>query len=312
MSKDEQKDTEEVTSHEEKPDSNKTCFFITPIGKDSSIEFKKMTALLGNVINPVLKEFEYESVVAHKIQQIGSIGDQVFKSILDASIIITNLTGLNPNVMYETAVAHSFGKPTIMIVERDGETELPFDVISDRAIFFDDSIGGTGALKDELREKIAHIENNPDVDNPVLRVLERTATLEQLSGRNDLESQVFRMFNEIQTSFKSMTNQVSINNQWPSETAKHEVYMSKITVDFENGRASQEELSDIAFLLEKKFTFVTETSVSNDRISIVTTTTKKMPLALIKGRIEQAILSIGDFGQLEFNREWLRRKLQLF
>ena len=58
-------------------DKKKTCFFVTPIGKTGSSEFKKMTALLNNVINPIIENYGYEAVVAHQIQEIGSIGDHV-------------------------------------------------------------------------------------------------------------------------------------------------------------------------------------------------------------------------------------------
>lgn len=182
-------------------DKKKTCFFVTPIGKTGSSEFKKMTALLNNVINPIIENYGYEAVVAHQIQEIGSIGDQVFKSIKNASLVISDLTGLNPNVMYETAVAHSFGKPTIIIVENDGDTTLPFDLSSDRAIFYDNSIEGTGNLKNDLESKIKHIEETSVYDNPVLRVMKQAATLERMGEKDDIQSQMYRMLIEIQDKF---------------------------------------------------------------------------------------------------------------
>ena len=178
-------------------DKKKTCFFVTPIGKPNSSEFKKMTALLNNVINPIIESYGYEAVVAHKIQEIGSIGDQVFKSIKDASLVISDLTGLNPNVMYETAVAHSFGKPTIIIVENDGNTALPFDLASDRAIFYENSIEGTGNLKGDLESKVRHIEETSVYDNPVLRVMKQAATLERMGESDDIQSQMYRMLIEL-------------------------------------------------------------------------------------------------------------------
>ncbi|HFU5916895.1 TPA: hypothetical protein ACH6KR_002476, partial [Enterococcus faecium] len=136
-----------------------------------------------------------------QIQEIGSIGDQVFKSIKNASLVISDLTGLNPNVMYETAVAHSFGKPTIIIVENDGDTTLPFDLSSDRAIFYDNSIEGTGNLKNDLESKIKHIEETSVYDNPVLRVMKQAATLERMGEKDDIQSQMYRMLIEIQDKF---------------------------------------------------------------------------------------------------------------
>ncbi len=158
---------------------DKKCFFITPIGNSKSTEFEKLEGLIDNVLNPVLKEKGYELIVAHTIQNLGSINDQIFKNIIEADLIISNLTGLNANVMYETAVAHSFGKPTIMISET--ETNLPFDLKVDRTIFFDDNIRGTGILKSEIIKKISHLEEDNNLDNPVVRVIESSKISERIS-----------------------------------------------------------------------------------------------------------------------------------
>lgn len=160
----------------------KKCFFITPIGDSKSNEFEKLEGLIENVLNPVLEEKGYEIIVAHKIQTLGSINDQIFKSIIDSDLIISNLTGLNANVMYETAVAHSFGKPTIMISETG--TVLPFDLKTDRIIFFSDSIQGTGLLKKEILGKITQLESDKNTDNPIVRVIESSKLNELLSKDN--------------------------------------------------------------------------------------------------------------------------------
>lgn len=167
------KKVEEQVSH------SKKCFFITPIGDSKSNEFEKLEGLIENVLNPVLEEKDYKVIVAHQIQNLGSINDQIFKNIIDSDLIISNLTGLNANVMYETAVAHSFGKPTIMISEIG--TSLPFDLKTDRTIFFNDSIKGVGVLRNEILKKITQLEIDSTTDNPIVRVIESSKLKEQLS-----------------------------------------------------------------------------------------------------------------------------------
>ncbi len=192
--------------------TTKKCFFITPIGTEDSIEFKKLNALLDNIINPILEEFQFDTVVAHTIDSMGSIGDQVFKSIIECDLILANLTGLNPNVMYETAVAHSFGKPTIMFAEK-GELRLPFDLVADRVIFFNDSIEGAGKLKDELRKKINNIINHKgEPDNPITRVLNRTAVKEELVGKTDINSQILNLILDIQDELKQQKKVIYSRN----------------------------------------------------------------------------------------------------
>lgn len=136
----------------------------------------------------MLEKYDYELIIAHEIHSMGSIGDQVFTNIIGADLVISNLSGWNANVMYETAVAHSFGKPTIMICESG--TELPFDLINDRTIFFEDTIEGTGALIEELDKKIPKISEDSTADNPVTRVIRRKALEDDLKGETDNDSRI--------------------------------------------------------------------------------------------------------------------------
>lgn len=56
----------------------------------------------------------------------------IITPIYSADIVLADLTGLNPNVMYELGIAHSFNKKTIMIT-RDELSSLPFDLKQYRA-----------------------------------------------------------------------------------------------------------------------------------------------------------------------------------
>lgn len=71
----------------------KKCFFITPIGEKNSNEFKKLKAIVENVLNKVLEKYDYELIIAHEIHSMGSIGDQVFTNIIGADLVISNLSG---------------------------------------------------------------------------------------------------------------------------------------------------------------------------------------------------------------------------
>lgn len=250
---------EKSTSDVTKDSSSRTCFFVTPIGSESSSDFKKMTAILNNVINPVISEFGYESVVASEIQKIGSIGDQVFESIKDSSLVIANLTGLNPNVMYETAVAHSFAKPTIMIMERSDKENLPFDLLGDRAVFFDNTIEGTGKLIEDLRMKIEHMQENIQVDNPVIRVMKKAATLQSIDGDDSLQAQMYRMLAEIQE------RQIPVSS---SNRAYPGTIELEYIVTFEN-EVSENLIHQIRLGFTEKTSFVRSVMSSSDNMSLL-------------------------------------------
>jgi hypothetical protein len=64
----------------------------------------------------------------------GTIIDQIYDSITSAGLIIADLTGSNPNIYYEIAVAHTLGKEVLLIARES--SPLPFDLASQRVIFY--------------------------------------------------------------------------------------------------------------------------------------------------------------------------------
>ena len=56
----------------------------------------------------------------------------IIEPIYKADVVIADLTGLNPNVMYELGIAHTFNKKTI-IITKDDLSKLPFDLKQYRA-----------------------------------------------------------------------------------------------------------------------------------------------------------------------------------
>lgn len=51
----------------------------------------------------------------------------IISPIINADVVLADLTGLNPNVMYELGIAHSFNKKTVIITQ-DDLSMLPFDL----------------------------------------------------------------------------------------------------------------------------------------------------------------------------------------
>ena len=113
------------------------CFVIGPIGRDGSSERKHADLLLHAVIKQVLgaEEFGYQVKRADEDADPGMIGDRVISQILDAELVVADLTDLNPNAFYELGIRHSTLKPTIHVAKSG--TLLPFDTLAHRTIFID-------------------------------------------------------------------------------------------------------------------------------------------------------------------------------
>lgn len=161
----------------------KKCFVITPIGPQGSEIRRATDGLLDSVIRPALDGQDFLIVAAHEIDVLGSITLQVMEHIIYDDLVIANLTGLNPNVMYELGVRHAAAKPVIILAEQG--TNLPFDVAEQRTLFFTNDFQGVQELSPKLRLVIETAITQPEIDNPVYRAASAALIKEQLKKQGE-------------------------------------------------------------------------------------------------------------------------------
>jgi len=141
----------------------KDCFIITPIGASNSETFKKADGLIRSVLRPILSKYGFNALPAYEIDATGSITKQIIQHIVNDELVIANITGLNPNVMYELAIRHSFKKKVITLAEAG--TKLPFDITDQRTIFYEDSLIGSEIAKPLLEKAIIDVLKNEVTSN---------------------------------------------------------------------------------------------------------------------------------------------------
>ena len=110
------------------------CFVISPIGDKGSATRQLADDVFELLIEPALEKFAFSALRADKITSVESINKDVIEQIQNAELCIIDITGHNPNVMYECGRRHETGKPYVMIA-KDGE-RLPFDITTIRTIFY--------------------------------------------------------------------------------------------------------------------------------------------------------------------------------
>ncbi|AQU73782.1 hypothetical protein [Priestia megaterium] len=177
-----------------------TCFIITPIGSDDSSIRRSADGVIDAVIAPILEEMDFEIIVAHRMNEGGSITRQVIQNIIDAELVIANLTSLNPNVMYELAVRHAIRKPLVQICEKG--TVLPFDISEQRTIFYTNDMKGTVELKAAFEGMVNEALRDEKPDNPIYRAIQSEIIIKDTEV-GDTDKYLVRRMDELESKIVS-------------------------------------------------------------------------------------------------------------
>ena|GEM_PF-3297327 len=103
-------------------------------------------------IVPAFKECGYYCNRADKNLGAENIPHRVIKEIIEADIVLADISENSPNVFYELGVSHSIDNKTFTIIS--SEKEIPFDFASYRVIKYENNKSGLELLKYRLTAQI--------------------------------------------------------------------------------------------------------------------------------------------------------------
>ncbi|MAD90339.1 MAG: hypothetical protein CMK64_11590 [Pseudoalteromonas sp.] len=122
------------------------CFVIMPFSNPYNDYYTK-------IIKPTIEEQGFKVQRADEIFSNGSIIEDVYSKIIDADLIIADVSGKNPNVNYELGVAHAL-KKRVIIISRNLD-DIPFDYKHIRTIIYNhENYDWVEKLKTSLVETI--------------------------------------------------------------------------------------------------------------------------------------------------------------
>jgi hypothetical protein len=127
----------------------------------------------AELISPALALTGYEGGTSKIIADSGSVPERVIREIIDAELVIADITIHNPNVFYEIGMRHSL-RPTgtILIrartIESDTDPLVPFDIEGLSYVSYDRA--NPAAAVSELTDTIRASRTLESVDSPVYRL----------------------------------------------------------------------------------------------------------------------------------------------
>lgn len=108
-----------------------------------------------NAIRNAAEKTGLKCLRADDIWQNTKIIQDIFDLIFRARIVIVDLSGKNPNVMYETGIAHTLGKLVIPLAQ--SISDVPSDMIHHRALIYLKNGEGLKVLENDLCQKLTNL-----------------------------------------------------------------------------------------------------------------------------------------------------------
>ena len=206
----------EARGHEgmnDKRAHNNSCFFVTPIGQPHSVERKRSDWLFNSVVHPSSQKNGLSAKRGDTISDSAMIGTNMFRAISESRVCVADLTGLNPNVLYEIGIRHCLSLPIIHIAQIG--TELPFDTVSHFTHFYDLSdYGSMRSLEESLSREIGlSIIEDYEVSNPFTQAVGRISVSSSGDSRDQLLARLMDRIEVLENSRSTPSRGTKINRE---------------------------------------------------------------------------------------------------
>jgi WXG100 protein secretion system (Wss), protein YukD len=109
-------------------------------------------SIYDDYIKPVIESFSLSILRGDDLFTTHNVIEDIWSALARSRFVIADCTGRNANVFYELGIAHTLGKPVILLAQ--AAADLPFDIQGRRAILYEDRSGGLTLLQRKLKESV--------------------------------------------------------------------------------------------------------------------------------------------------------------
>jgi ribosomal protein S1 len=151
------------------------CFVIMPYGVKKRPDGRevKWDKIYEEVFAPAISDIGMTPIRADDIYGAQPLREHIWRGIQEAELVVADLTGRNPNVLYELGLADLIGK-RIVLVTMD-EQDFPSDIVDYHRITYTEESTGLVTFTRELQRNLRAAQSEP-VREVELRPLPGVAT----------------------------------------------------------------------------------------------------------------------------------------
>jgi hypothetical protein len=124
------------------------CFYLSPF-------CEPFNTIYDGYVTPGVTVEGFTIVRADQIYGTEPIIEDIWAAINEAEFVIADITGRNANVTYEIGIAHTVGKPVIMVTQNI--EDVPFDLRHLRCIVYSNSVEGYKQLQNKIAATLRRI-----------------------------------------------------------------------------------------------------------------------------------------------------------
>ncbi len=134
-------------------ESLQTCGIVMPISPLDGCDEQHWIDVM-EILTEAIKDANFEANLVSKAEEVGIIQKRIIQNLYENPIVVCDVSGKNPNVMFELGIRLAFDKPTIII--KDDKTNYSFDTAQIEHLEYprDLRFGKIVDFKVELSEKI--------------------------------------------------------------------------------------------------------------------------------------------------------------
>lgn len=191
----------------------KRCFIIMPISDYEGYPSGHFGRVYEFIIKPACEIAGFKPIRADEILTTNYIALDILKHIIDSEMAICDLSGKNPNVLYELGIRQAFNLPVTLI--KDQRTDRIFDIQGFRDVEYDETlrIDSVQDLIEELSTVIKNTYENSHEVNSLISLLGIEPA--KITGKTKIGIETELILNSISTLEKRLSNIETLNLSRP-------------------------------------------------------------------------------------------------
>ena len=129
----------------------KPCFMLMPFQDNDAEDIYRLCT------KPTIFKLGLDIRRSDELFTTNPILEDILESINESLVVIADVSGLNPNVLYELGISHTIKKEQTIIITHENYNKLPFDIKPFRSIKYKNTVPGGEKYKKELEETVKYI-----------------------------------------------------------------------------------------------------------------------------------------------------------